>query len=345
LTALVGNVTNSREELASTDVCLEDRCFVRARTLEDIWQYDIRAHLDVVTLDLGAADTEGALRGLLQQRGVSVVVCRLSGDSVTEAGMRALAEAAAAHDYFALLTAPCDGKAGPSVTYEPMPGNFDLEGDQLMIVLDLRIPDLFQLIPLGDDECGVEDDADPGGPPGPVEWIRVVDEAPRSLVIRFARAVGATQYRVIANQRELVLEASASEYEEYFLNALQPGEWIDIQVRGISAGGEGPVGILRHRVPLDKTQSRFRVREGVHCGMSPSHEVQPTGPPPQGRSFHRDVKTVAGCEQKCSEEPACITFQVKEGDACWLYRQAVAPDRLEGGAGDEGWACGMKTAD
>ena len=31
------------------------------------------AHLDVVTLDLGAADTEGALRGLLQQRGVSMV--------------------------------------------------------------------------------------------------------------------------------------------------------------------------------------------------------------------------------------------------------------------------------
>ena len=83
----------------------------------------MQAHLDVVTLDLGAADTEGALRGLLQQRGVSVVrtkllhhlnsassiwlgleqctsvynevVCRLSGDSVTEAGMRALAEAAA----------------------------------------------------------------------------------------------------------------------------------------------------------------------------------------------------------------------------------------------------------
>merc|ERR1719460_1317387 len=186
LTALVGNVTNSREELVSTDVCLEDRCFVRARTLEDIWQYDIRAHLDVVTLDLGAADMEGALRGLLQQRGVSMVVCRMSGDSVTAAGLRALAEAAAAHDYFALLTAPCHGKAGPSVTYEPIPETFDLEGDQLMVVLDLRIPDLFQLIPLGDDECGVEDDADPGGPPGPVEWIRVVDEAPRSLVIRFA---------------------------------------------------------------------------------------------------------------------------------------------------------------
>jgi len=37
-----------------------------------------------------------------------------------------------------------------------MPKSFDFEGDQLMVVLDLRIPDLFQLIPLGDDECGVE---------------------------------------------------------------------------------------------------------------------------------------------------------------------------------------------
>ena len=43
---------------------------------------------------------------------------------------------------------------------------------------------------------------------------------------------------------------------------------------------------------------------------------------------------------------ACRTSsrEVKEGDACWLYRVAVSPDKMEQQGRDQGWWCGVKTA-
>ena len=44
--------------------------------------------------------------------------------------------------------------------YEPLPEDTSalLASEQILLVLDLRIPDLFQLVPLGDDDCGVAEE-------------------------------------------------------------------------------------------------------------------------------------------------------------------------------------------
>lgn len=79
---------------------------------------------------------------------------------------------------------------------------------------------------------------------------------------------------------------------------------------------------------------------GDHCHLSTSEEVMPTGPPPGGASFFRDVHTVDGCRERCNANDQCVAFQVKVHVACWLYRfQPRNPNSLSSSAG---WACGLR---
>lgn len=82
----------------------------------------------------------------------------------------------------------------------------------------------------------------------------------------------------------------------------------------------------------------YDVQQG-HCQMSTSEEVMPAGPPPQGQSFFRDVQTTEGCQAKCDANPQCITFQVQDRVACWLYR--FRPRQTESRHVERGWTCGM----
>merc|ERR1712070_722340 len=64
---------------------------------------------------------------------------------------------------------------------------------------------------------------------------------------------------------------------------------------------------------------RYELRRD-HCHLSTSEEILPTGPPPSGKSFYRDIQTTEGCQKKCDDSDQCVAFQVKEHVACWLYR-------------------------
>lgn len=76
--------------------------------------------------------------------------------------------------------------------------------------------------------------------------------------------------------------------------------------------------------------------------MSTVEEVQPAGPPPGGTSFFRDVTNVDDCRARCDGNMDCVAFQVKEGDACWLYRRRPREGRLVGPRTDLGWWCGVR---
>mmetsp|Transcript_112498 Transcript_112498/g.298886 ORF Transcript_112498/g.298886 Transcript_112498/m.298886 type:complete len:81 (-) Transcript_112498:23-265(-) len=78
--------------------------------------------------------------------------------------------------------------------------------------------------------------------------------------------------------------------------------------------------------------------------MTPAEEVQPAGPPPEGASFFRDTADVDGCRARCDDDRRCVAFQVKLGDACWLYRQRPRPERWAGPRADAEFWCGVRRA-
>merc|ERR1712129_34507 len=86
----------------------------------------------------------------------------------------------------------------------------------------------------------------------------------------------------------------------------------------------------------------YEVAERLHCGMGTAEEVSPPGPPPQGTSFFQDVRDAEGCRIRCDDTRQCVAFQVKEGDACWLYRRRPREGLLAGPRADLGFWCGVK---
>jgi len=91
--------------------------------------------------------------------------------------------------------------------------------------------------------------------------------------------------------------------------------------------------------------SSYILAESLHCGMSQSEEVQPAGPPPGGASFFQDAKHKDRCRMLCDDSRQCVAFQVKTGEACWLYRQRPREGHLSISRTNLGWLCGVKQTD
>merc|ERR1711972_1189778 len=132
------------------------------------------------------------------------------------------------------------------------------------------------------------------------------------------------------------------------ISPLKPNTEYTITLKAVGPGGSSGPSTVTHRTESEETpvaDSMYTMAEGLHCGMSTSEEVQPAGPPPGGASFFRDVTDADGCRARCDENRQCVAFQVKTGDACWIYRRRPREGRLKIPRTDVGWWCGVKQTD
>jgi len=140
--------------------------------------------------------------------------------------------------------------------------------------------------------------------------------------------------------------AMATGVQTHTITSLQPGVEYTVRLQAVGVAGVSVEAVLTHRtehevVPVSGS-SPYDVHELLHCGMGSSEEVQPAGPPPEGASFFPGMADVESCRARCDDNRQCVAFQVKVGDACWLYRRRPSEQRVLGPRIDQGWWCGMR---
>ncbi|CAK9076275.1 unnamed protein product [Durusdinium trenchii] len=233
---------------------------------------------------------------------------------------------------------------------------------QDVISLDLRQPEIFKIIQLGDAQCDSEDDSVCGSddeqcragdaatsrPPERPQLFRVSKSGSRSITLEWRpHPDGPTPDSYLLRLEPGALEETIdhdtfdalSSLQSYTINGLRPSVEYTISLRALGIGGESSKVTLSHRTELEEVPSldsftSYDIIEGMHCGMGAAEEVQPAGPSPSGASYFPGVGDVKGCQIRCEGNRQCIAFQVHEGNACWLYRRK--PDRRLGRS-DFGW--------
>jgi len=271
-------------------------------------------------------------------------------------------------------------ETGPT-TYLPISGTeFDdmIDWDSLplpqdVLALDLRQPDVFRAVQQGDAECDVEEATeeqeescvrDGSGQcqagsttaaPGRPEGLRVVRSESRALTIEWrAHPEGAVpetyELRVEPGAVRDTLDHDGFELGSYTqvhtIGALQPDTEYSVRLWAAGPGGASEEARVVHRTEREQAaamDAAYDLAERLHCGMSSAEEVSPAGPPPQGTSFFMDARDPEGCRIRCDDNRQCVAFQVKEGEACWLYRRRPRDGLFAGPRVDLGWWCGVKT--
>lgn len=147
-------------------------------------------------------------------------------------------------------------------------------------------------------------------------------------------------------REELVAHSASHSIQSLVLGLLESSTTYLVEVKAISASGISSLPTsLRHRT--DEKVEHFGllpydVRAELHCGLSVGDEMYPHGPPPSGVSFFQNATTREDCEKLCDASGGrCLAFQVKSGEACWLYSKRPHPTRLEVDHFDRGWWCGI----
>lgn len=362
-------------------------------------------HVDFLHIDLGVSGMGDLLRkgfaGILAAREVSVLALRVD-ELWTKAELSSVVEFLDSHDYFSLFKFVCSdssqagtfsyigpsgmiehgAEAGPT-TYLPISG-IDIEKvidwkrmplPQDILALDLRQPDLFKAVQIGDAQCDADEatsldsegkcpsDAKEGEcktavdrskPPERPQQLRIFRSESRSLTLEWRPYPDGPQpdtyaLRVDPGALEDSLEHNmfdaATGIQMHTVTGLKPGTEYTVKLQAVGPGGVSTPATVTHRTEREETpaaDSLYDVVESVHCGMSTSEEVQPAGPPPSGGSFFRDVTDAEGCRARCDDNRQCVAFQVKAGDAYWLYRRRPRTGRLTGPRTDLGWWCGVR---
>lgn len=369
-------------------------------TFDELWRQDdlLRGrHVDFLHVDLGMRNMAEMLRksfaGIVAAREVSIIAFRV--DTMwTKAELKNVVEWLDGHEYFSLFKMVCSGSSqsetfsyhGPGnaqtnpTTYLPLSGvNFDkvIDWDRIplpqdVLAFDLRQPDIFKVVQLGDVHCDADETMDAGGtckldsttgqcrgppdtqPPERPQQLRVFRSESRALTIEWrpypdGPRPDSYQLRVDPGATEDSLEHNVFDMvtgvQMHTINGLRPGTEYTIKLRAVGAAGASDPSILTHRTEREERPSAgspYQVVEHLHCGMSTSEEVQPTGPPPNGVSFFQTVTDPDGCRARCDDNRQCVAFQVKVGDACWLYRRRPREGRLTGPRTDLGWFCGVR---
>lgn len=272
---------------------------------------------------------------------------------------------------------PGGDNIGPT-TYLPISGvEFDqaiiwesMPFPQDVVAFDLRQPDIFRTVQLGDASCDAEDgDEDEscandgsgrcrargGAAPGAPDQLRVLRTEPRALTLEWRASSDGPlpetyTLRIDPGAMEDSIEHDSFEMSSgvqmHTISNLRPDTQYSIRLRAVGLAGESEDSLTTGRTgaenPAMAANSAYDIAEGLHCGMSSAEEVQPPGPPPQGASFFHDVVDATGCRARCDDNRQCVAFQVKAGDACWLYRRRPREGHFKGPRRDAGWWCGMK---
>jgi len=268
-------------------------------------------------------------------------------------------------------------ETGPT-TYLPISGiEFDdiidwerLPLPQDVLAFDLRQPDVFRAVQRGDAECDAEEVSEEScakddsgqcmerktsqAAPGQPEGLRVVRSESRALTIEWqAHPDGSLpetyELRMDPGGKHEILDHDGFELgsgtQLHTIGALQPDTEYTVRLWAVGPGGSSEEARVVHRTEQERATSldaAYVVVERLHCGMSSAEEVSPAGPPPRGTSFFQDITDAEGCRARCDDNRQCVAFQVKEGDACWLYRKRPHQGVLAGPRLDVGWWCGTK---
>eukprot|EP00928_Gymnodinium_smaydae_P030604 TRINITY_DN22711_c0_g1_i1.p1 TRINITY_DN22711_c0_g1~~TRINITY_DN22711_c0_g1_i1.p1 ORF type:complete len:661 (-),score=133.11 TRINITY_DN22711_c0_g1_i1:126-1964(-) len=374
----------------------------QVRSFDDVWRRELQGrHLDFLRVDLGLHDMSDVLRRgfseLLARREVSILSIRID-EHWTKATLKAAVEWLDRYEYFSMFVLLCSASSqrgtfayrGPGAsadvgptTYLPLSG-IDLEAaiawDQLklpqdLVAFDLRQPDLFRAVQLGDEQCDVDEAADDEGAcaadgsggeacaagekaPGAPQHLRAIRATSRSLTLEWqASAEGARtesySLRIDPGAQESALDHDArdgpSGMQVHTITGLKPNVEYTVRLQALDRHGAASEEVLvRHRTEREEAAaagSAYEIVEGLHCGMGAAEEVRPAGPPPEGRSFFRDTTDVDSCQARCDDSRACVAFQVRIGEACWLYQQKPRHARFAGPAVDAGWACGARRSE
>lgn len=370
------------------------------RTFDDIWAQTLRGrHVDFLRLQLRTAGGAEVLRdsfaNIIQKRQVSVLAFRI--DALwTKDELKQVVAWLDTFDYFSLFQLVCSASSqrhafsyigpptGPT-TYLPLSG-VDIEKvvnwermplPQDVIAFDLRQPDLFKTIQLGDVHCDVDETATDSGcaadsseegtcaagvgvpkllrSPEPPKELRVLRAEARSLVATWHAAAHGSlpegyMMRVEPGAWEFRLEHDSlgvAGVQSHKVPGLLPSTEYMISVKAFGAGGESSAVSLRYSTEPEEVvaaASRYNRAANLHCGMGSAEEVVPSGPPPSGFSFFMDAKDADGCQALCDDSRQCVAYQVKEGEACWLYRKRPLADHLRSPRKDVGWWCGVRKA-
>lgn len=369
-----------------------------AVTFDGIWAQNLRSrHVDFLQIDIGAAGMfemfQRGLSKILTEREVSILSFRVD-ELWTKAELISVVTLLDKHEYFSMFKMVCSGSsqvgsfsyvgpggagAGPT-TYLPLSG-IELEKvldwermpvPQDVFAFDLRQPDIFRTVQLGDSQCDADEDlddescaADGSGrcasrsvPPGKPVGLRAVIVESRTVTFEWRTsqeggAVDAYELRVDPGAMEETLDQDMFDIADgallHTVGSLRPGTAYTLRLRAVGSGGESEEAELTYRTKEEtataSTGAAYEVLESLHCGMSSAEEVSPAGPPPNGASFFLDVTDPEGCRARCDDNRQCVAFQVKVDEACWLYRRRPMASRLRGPRGDVGWFCGVRRDD
>jgi len=366
------------------------------RSFDEVWRDSLQSrHIDFLSIDLGAADMgslmQKSFEEVFTERAVSIFAFRIDA-FWTKQELKNIVEWMDRFEYFSVIKLLCTGSSqvgsfrygGPSdsgvgpTTYLPLSG-IDLENTfdwnqiplpQDVLVLDLKQPDIFKTVQLGDAQCDADDAAqqscrkEDGGkcsgdqigdqaPERPQQLAAIRSES-RSVTVEWkSHPEGPPPDTYIVRSdpgaREESVEHNAfdalARVHMHKIDGLQPDSEYSISVWAVGVAGRSSAASIVHRTEREAAPNGgppYEIADQLHCGMSTSEEVQPAGPPPQGVSFFRDVVDVDGCRMRCDDSRQCVAFQTKAGEACWLYRRRPPEGRFAGPRMDFGWSCGIR---
>ncbi|CAJ1334576.1 unnamed protein product [Effrenium voratum] len=361
-------------------------------TFDAIWKEHLGGrHIDFLHLNLGGNSIvrmfhQGFSRVILS-RALTALSLRID-KSWTKKDLQTIVEYLDKFEYFSMFRMVCRessqvgtfayyGPGGVNVgptTYLPL-SSMDIDTivdwekmpfPQDVIALDLRQPDIFKTVQIGDAQCDAEDEADScdanddhckaeqvARPPERPQLTRVVKTGSRSITLEWRpHPDGPTPDGYLLRVEPGAFEETVdhdtfdalSSVQSHTINGLRPDVEYTISLCSLGVGGESGKVILSHRTESEDVSLRdspFDLAEDMHCGMGAAEEVQPPGPSPAGASYFPGVGDVEGCKLRCEGNRQCVAFQVHAGDACWLYRQKP-PRRLAGPKSDLGWWCAIR---
>eukprot|EP00931_Biecheleriopsis_adriatica_P093791 TRINITY_DN67509_c0_g1_i1.p1 TRINITY_DN67509_c0_g1~~TRINITY_DN67509_c0_g1_i1.p1 ORF type:complete len:405 (-),score=72.32 TRINITY_DN67509_c0_g1_i1:70-1284(-) len=364
-------------------------------TFDDVWKRELGSrHIDFLQVDLGmrgmAGMFEHSFQRLLSSRSFTVLAFRID-EFWTKDDLRKAVELLDKSEYFSMFVMVCRESsqvgsfsyhgpggvdAGPT-TYLPL-STMDIDRvvdwskmplPQDVLALDLKQPDVFKTVQLGDVHCDVDDEASDTcaaddekcraeaaaaeGPPERPQLLQVTRSGSRSLTLEWhphpeGPMPDSYLLRVDPGAQEDTLDHdkfdSLTNVQSHTINGLRPDTEYTVSLRALGLGGESGKATITHRTQREEApafDSPYDVLE-MHCGMGSAEEIQPPGP---GTSFFPGVSDVEGCRVRCDDNRHCITFQVKSGDACWLYRRKPADSRLTSGNSEAGWSCAVRRSE
>lgn len=359
------------------------------RSFDEIWKGNMQGrHIDFLQIGLNVARMSLLLKkgfkDLFDAREVSIVSFQVD-NQWSKDELAKVVEWFDKKEYFSMFKLVCKdsrransaayfGPGGTNIgptTYLPLSG-IDFEKyvvwDELplpqdVMVFDLRQPEIFRTVQLGDASCDVDEDSckndgsgncSSEGIPERPEQVVVAHVASRFLTLEWVPSSSGPlpeMYAFTIDPGSVEGSIAHDDIETtgvqtHSFTSLRQDTEYTIRLKAIGQAGASNEVTVIHRTPKEipsaSTRILYEVAEGLHCSMSSAEEVTPTGPVPGGTSFFQDVSDPDGCQALCDDHKQCVAFQVKTGEACWLYRRKPKTTLMSGPRHDIGWWCGVK---